>query len=259
MINNFKDLQSYFNDYELKSTGYCASREWLRKQINIVTYLTKFPFLNMDRGRFWEYPFVLSQCLAKGKNLSVLDLGAGDCSFSTILSSINYSCTGVDNHKTGWHGEKNNRVTNNVNFIESDISELKDIKDNSFDIVLLISVIEHVSTNTICIPSYQSESKKIEEKTGQMMLEDNSNKMQVLKEALRVLKQGGILIATSEIWFEYSNEMNIDFNLLFGTNNINRENIIANFSLGLKNDLYYFDLPIHKGRETPIGITIEKL
>ena len=116
------------------------------------------------------------------KDSDVLDIGNGGV--------INYDISGI-NHLTCADIYIVPRVANayksvsKITFVESDITDMNNVNDNSFDAVIVQNVIHHLAEDTYRL-TYQKTVK-------------------ALTECVRVLKPGGVLLiceSTAKPWFE---------------------------------------------------------
>jgi len=85
-----------------------------------------------------------------------------------------------------------------------------------------------------------------------MLRAEVPEKRKVIAEALRVVKPGGVVIITSDIYLDYPPGMNISWREMLGLGGIDVTDI------GDASDLYISDNPIHKGRILPVGLVLEK-
>lgn len=86
------------------------------------------------------------------KEVSVLSMGSGPCEVEAILSHIGYNVTAIDDLKDHWHiiGENRKRIENfaadfDVEFYMASADE-DVLNDRTFDVVICLDVIEHLST-----------------------------------------------------------------------------------------------------------------
>jgi len=237
---------SDLNDlHPFTASGYFATRKWCKENAQIIRYLQSHTDLYMQGGRFWEYPFVFKRVMERPGS-RIVDIGIGEGVLASILSEHGHHVIGVDNYDSCWGDLKRTMDKTGVPCVNADARNLSVFKDEQFDIALLISVIEHIPSNTIWC------EKKKTTKTGRMLSEEMPEKLKVITEALRVVRSNGLVILTSDIYLDYPPDMNISWQELIGVEGIDREN----FS-DLK-EIYLSDNPIHKGRVVPVGIVIEK-
>jgi ubiquinone/menaquinone biosynthesis C-methylase UbiE len=233
------------NTYSMKAAGTLATRSWCRENANIIRYLLQFKELGQTGTRFWEYPFVFKHVMSRPKS-KILDIGIGEGIFATILENSGHEVLGVDNYESCWTDHERIMKNTGIKVMNQDARDLSVFPDCSFDITILLSVIEHIPSNTIFC------EKRRVIKTGQMLDEEIPDKRRVISEALRVLRPGGLLIITSDIYLDYPPEMNISWRKLIGLAGVGREDITDH------NDLFFSDNPIHKGRVLPMGVLISK-
>jgi len=101
------------------------------------------------------------------KNLSVLELGCGNGSFSHVISEMGFNVTAVDDSQSGITEAK--KAFPQIKFIQQSIYEISETElNNLYDIVIAIEVIEH-----LMYPSM------------------------LIKQANKYLKTGGMLILTT--------------------------------------------------------------
>lgn len=235
----------------LKLHGYLATRAWLLAHEELVTRLKGLPGLKMPNNtRLWECPWVYAQ-LENRKCKSVLDIGAGTGEFMTFLHNEGYEVVGVDNYQALWAMTPRVAPTE-VDLRIGDALNLP-FEDGSFDAAVLLSVIEHIPSNTI----YCERRRCI--KTAQMLREEMPLKRLAITEALRMVKPGGAVILTSDIYLDHRPEVNISWEELLTLKGIDRSDLWP-YSGTLEQlwRLYFVDFPMHKGRILPIGVTIDK-
>lgn len=235
-----------------KITGHLPLRSWCRENYKIFSKLQKYPQLRSDATRFWEYPFVyrMIRQRTKVKDGFILDIGGGDGSFAKVLSD-NYTVAIADNYDSPCWKNLDKNKDKDLTYITNDCRNLNDIKDELFDITLLISVIEHVPSNTIFC------EKRGMVKNPQLLASENKDKLKAIDEALRVTKKGGIVIITTDVYLDYPDDMNISWKELLGLEGFNRDDMFE-YDQNIITDMFLIDNPIHKGRVLPICITIEK-
>lgn len=244
-----------------KIIGDVAKRSWCVENAELISSLHRFPNLRHDGTRFWEYPYVfniikkqekyLQDSLKIKEPLNVLDIGAGEGFFSYILKLQGFNVTATDNYSGCWEKLEEYMKETGVDCVDGDSRDLSKFEDSSFDVSLLVSVIEHIPSNTIYC------EKRGCVKTAEMLEAENSEKKKAINEAIRVTKKGGIIVITSDIYLDYPDDMNISWEKLLGLKDLTRNYVL---SLGdeVVSDLYISDNPIHKGRILPVCITIEK-
>lgn len=177
------------NDYlklkeEDKKTSWFAkkSEAFVSTHSNKLQYYfkkwTKDPFFSWSR--IWEYQYVFQEIKnIKKKDLKILDAGSGVTFFSKLVSeefNSKVMCCDYDKNLASIYKKIN---TKNVSFKYQDIRKL-DFKDNSFDVIYCISVIEHTN-------AYE----------------------EIIKEFKRVLKKNGVLILTFDISIDGEDDISI--------------------------------------------------
>lgn len=94
----------------------------------------------------------------------ILSIGSGPCDLEAILSKLGYKVTAIDDLNDQWHMTGNNkeRIIDftkrmNIEFISQSVSSsIK--KDNYFDVVLLIDIIEHLHNSPRDLLNYSISS-----------------------------------------------------------------------------------------------------
>jgi len=134
-------------------------------------------------SRQWEYPFAYShiqqniasnsEFIQRSSRIRILDAGSG-CTFFPYYVRYKHAncrvyCCDYDSSLTPIFTDINNRIDVNVEFNVCDLANLSH-KDNSFEIIYSISVLEHIY-----------------------------NREKIIKEFKRVLKPNGSLIITFDI------------------------------------------------------------
>ncbi len=230
----------------LKTKGCFAERSWCRENRRIIRYLLGFEELRikMHGTRFWEYPFAFKEVMKRPKS-RIVDIGIGRGAFASVLVKNGHQVVGVDNYGSCWSVTRDQREKEGIDYIDADARNLA-IQDGQFDLALLISMIEHVPSNTIFC------EKRRTVKTAEMLRAEVPEKRKVIAEALRVVKPGGVVIITSDIYLDYPPGMNISWREMLGLGGIDVTDI------GDASDLYISDNPIHKGRILPVGLVLEK-
>lgn len=109
-----------------------------------------FPFPGYMDGALDKYRAliapIIEQCPPKAK---ILSIGAGPCDLEAILSKLSYQVTAVDDLQDQWHliGKNRDRILTFAKQMGIELlveSAGGKVKENSFDAVLLIDVIEHL-------------------------------------------------------------------------------------------------------------------
>lgn len=107
-----------------------------------------FPSYTVDRRK---YVAIVSQIMKECSSGSkILSIGSGPCELEAILAKLGYDVTAIDDLKDQWHlmGQNRERIKGfaeqmNVKLIIQS-AELTQLKENDFDVVLLIDIVEHL-------------------------------------------------------------------------------------------------------------------
>jgi SAM-dependent methyltransferase len=126
-------------------------------------------------SRCIEYPFAASQVYDCNK---ILDVGTtkSDPTWIAWLESLPIEVHAIDYDKPNFQFK-------NITFHESDLRDIP-IDDNSFDIVLAVSVIEHIGLEDPQVFSSKLPKKEID------------GDIKAVKELIRIIKPGGRLVMT---------------------------------------------------------------
>jgi 2-polyprenyl-3-methyl-5-hydroxy-6-metoxy-1,4-benzoquinol methylase len=240
-----RDLADWINLHKQTKHGDYARRSWCRTHASLIRDLESTSGLNMIRGRFWEYPFVFEKVMER-PNSRVIDIGMGDGHLAALLARQGHQVVGVDIDASSCRISKAGLDASGLKRLQADARNLEMVSDNQFDTALLISVIEHIPSNTIWCEKRQTL------KTGVMLREEIPEKVKAIREALRVVKPEGRVILTSDIYLDYPADMNISWKELLGLEGIDRGDF------NKMEDLYITDNPIHKGRGLSVAVVIEK-
>lgn len=150
---------------------------------NIINYYNKF---NEDkrltrRHGIVEYETAMKyihKYLKKFSNPTICDIGAGTGRYSIALANEGYGVTAVELVK---HNLMTLRKNNNkVKAILGNAINLKEIKDNSFDIVLLFGPMYHLISDDEKIKALQ-EAKRITKKNGYIFISYYMNEYAIIK------------------------------------------------------------------------------
>ncbi len=134
---------------------------------NLINYYNKFNENNRLKSRHGDVEFyVTTNYINKylNKNSKIIDIGAGCGAYSNYFESLGYDVTACELVK---HNYKEICKNKNIKAYNLDATDLKGIKDNYYDIVLLFGPIYH--------------------------LHGENNKLKALKEAKRVCKNDGYI------------------------------------------------------------------
>lgn len=110
----------------------------------------KFPFKDYMESRLPKYSTVCSLVVEEiSLGSKICDIGCGSCDLTGILSTLGYDLTGVDDLRDPWHliGTNQRKIKNFANemgikLINESIESAK-LKEKSFDVVLMLNVLEH--------------------------------------------------------------------------------------------------------------------
>ena len=104
-----------------------------------------------DRNVYWEYQRAIGRyywetILAKSiKGTKILDIGCGEGGILSFFAEKGFQCFGLDNNKARVEFAQS-RQTDNIKFINVEIENFN--CDETFDLVLMLDVIEHVKDKT---------------------------------------------------------------------------------------------------------------
>jgi ADP-heptose:LPS heptosyltransferase/2-polyprenyl-3-methyl-5-hydroxy-6-metoxy-1,4-benzoquinol methylase len=189
-----KKTEISFTSLEIYSTAGLNKYDSILTDICSVFNIEKLPVsehIYYDDARFyihsskqWEYPFVVDKITAyskqeRNKSLKIADVGGGGSLLAPYLARLDYDTTVYDLNYTWDHnGDPEHTEKLRLRYAESiglkmEYGSIFNIpaEDNTFDVVTCVSVVEYVP-----------------------------EKIYAFKEMLRVLKPGGILIVTMEIF-----------------------------------------------------------
>jgi 2-polyprenyl-3-methyl-5-hydroxy-6-metoxy-1,4-benzoquinol methylase len=113
---------------------------------------SEFPFHGYMDNKFSKYAEILAPIVAEYKRGSkILSIGCGPCDLEAQLSRLGYAVTCVDDLKDQWHLIDGNREKikefaskSGIDLIVDSAENLGDRLEESFDVVLLVDVIEHL-------------------------------------------------------------------------------------------------------------------
>ncbi len=201
---------SYARLDELKSSSY---KKIMRK---MLSYPGSGP---VGPKKHWEYPWVLSN-LELVPGLKILDAGCGRAPVQFILADLGMDLTAIDpNENVGWHGIDRRLALKYGLKINYQVEGMEKISfpDESFDRVISVSVIEHCRAVAVKNEARAPQVKADRELQGRMM-----------KEMVRVLKKGGLLVVTVDFLFP--------MNGVILESNLNIKNLIEATGLTLVNE-----------------------
>ena len=128
----------------------------------------EFPFSGYVNNNLNKYIHIVSrimkECSLPGSK--ILSIGSGPCDLEAILSKLGYDITAIDDLNDHWHliGKNRERITNfakrmNIKLITQSAGSSQ-IKENYFDVVLLIDIIEHLHRSPRELLNYSISSLK---------------------------------------------------------------------------------------------------
>jgi ubiquinone/menaquinone biosynthesis C-methylase UbiE len=172
----FYDIEEFSNRFlsQFEADLRYYARKWV-----------KDPLHNWSRQ--WEYPFVLSRLQSNMKMdeaVRVLDAGSGVTFFPYYLKNKNnfldINCCDSDESLENIFKKINNQSQNKIDFSCSDLKKTI-FKDNFFDVVYCISVLEHTQ-----------------------------NYIEIIDEFYRIIKPGGKLIITFDVSIDEKFDINLE-------------------------------------------------
>lgn len=114
---------------------------------------TLFPFPRYMNNKLNKYVVVISEIMKEFPSESkILSIGSGPCDLEAILSQLGYNVTAIDDLKDHWHliGKNSERIKDFARQMNIELiiqTELPKLKENYFDAVLLIDIIEHLHSS----------------------------------------------------------------------------------------------------------------
>lgn len=129
----------------------------MKSQESVITHAflemqKEFPFGGgyVD-GKLNKYVTIASQIMKEyPAGSKILSIGSGPCDFEAVLSKLDYDITAIDDLNDHWHliGKNRERIKNftkqmNIELITQSAGSAE-LKENYFDVVLLIDIIEHL-------------------------------------------------------------------------------------------------------------------
>ncbi|MGA3168797.1 MAG: class I SAM-dependent methyltransferase [Terriglobia bacterium] len=126
-----------------------------------------------DTERLVEIPFLFDSLPEPSINIRTLDIGCCESPIVTELDKLGFNSWGID---------LRDYIEGYPKFIKCDARNLKMIPDNSFDVAIAISTVEHIG---LIDTPYHTD----------INLDDNGDKKSI-SEMVRAIKPGGIIILT---------------------------------------------------------------
>jgi len=136
----------------------------------LCDYKRRYMKVNFSE-RIVEIPFVL-QNIPHDKNIRILEIGCSDSPIFMHLLNLGYQVTGVSLDDCQFSHP-------NFKFYKKNFFDC-DFKENSFDVIILLSTIEHVGLNVY----------------GNKLIDDEGD-IKLMEAAYKTLKPGGIVILTT--------------------------------------------------------------
>lgn len=149
----------------------------------------EFPFPSYMDSKLIKYIAITSQIMKEYRSGSkILSIGSGACELEAILSKLGYELTAIDDLKDHWHliGKNRERIKDfakrmNIELIIQSAGSSQ-IRENYFDVALLLGIIEHLHNSPRELLNYSVSSLK----SGGLLLIKTVNAVALLKR-LRVL------------------------------------------------------------------------
>lgn len=153
---NEKNLIEYYNKFN--------ENKRLDRRHGIVEYTTAMKYIK--------------RYLKKFKNPQIIDIGAGTGKYSIELANMGYNVTAVELVKHNLMAIKENSTK--VNTILGNAINLRKIKDNSYDIVILFGPMYHLISDEDKIKAL-NEAKRIAKPNGYIFISYYMNEYAIIK------------------------------------------------------------------------------
>lgn len=153
---NEKNLIEYYNKFN--------ENKRLDRRHGIVEYTTAMKYIK--------------RYLKKFKNPQIIDIGAGTGKYSIELANMGYNVTAVELVKHNLMTIKENSTK--INTILGNAINLKKIKDNSYDIVILFGPMYHLISDEDKIKAL-NEAKRIAKPNGYIFISYYMNEYAIIK------------------------------------------------------------------------------
>lgn len=113
---------------------------------------SEFPFgKEYVAGNLSKYITIIEQIMHEyPRGTKILSIGSGPCDLEAILSKLGYEITAIDDLNDQWHliGKNRERIKNFAKQMNIELiihsADSPQTKENYFDVVLLIDIIEHL-------------------------------------------------------------------------------------------------------------------
>lgn len=194
--DSFKSMEKFSDAFLAKHVSH-QTRKWVKDPLH-------------QWSRQWEYPYVynkIKKISEKSGEIEVLDAGSGITFFpyylDDALSGLNIFCCDYDASLEGAFTKINLQENKDIRFSQGDLRSLS-YKEESFDVIYCISVLEHTN-------EYEH----------------------IIDEFHRLLKPGGSLIITFDVSLDGTRDIAVDEGVRLLEALINRFPCDSGFSLNL--------------------------
>jgi SAM-dependent methyltransferase len=181
-ISDVKFETRYSNSYA--SISEKNSRSFNQVMNKLLNYIGTGP---IGPNKYWEYPWILSN-LRLERGMSILDAGCGKSPIQFLLHDLGCEVSGIDHvENVNWHGidrRLSDRFGCDIDYRKESIESMS-FKDDTFDRICCVSVIEHCRAKNA-----------VNEKLSPQTTEDRKLQRKLIREMIRVLKPGGLLVFT---------------------------------------------------------------
>lgn len=194
--DSFKSMEKFSDAFLAKHVSH-QTRKWVKDPLH-------------QWSRQWEYPYVynkIKKISEKSGEIEVLDAGSGITFFpyylDDALSGLNIFCCDYDASLEGAFAKINLQENKDIRFSQGDLRSLS-YKEESFDVIYCISVLEHTNEYECIIDEFH-----------------------------RLLKPGGSLIITFDVSLDGTRDIAVDEGVRLLEALINRFPCDSGFSLNL--------------------------
>ena len=164
-----------------------------------------FPFQGYMDNKVSQYIAVIQRVISNYSPESgskILSIGSGPCDLEAILSNIGYNVTAIDDLNDLWHllGNNKERIKNfarksNVNLIVQSAESIKQ-RENYFDVVLLIDIIEHLHKSPRELLNYSISTLK----PGGLLIVETPNSVSLVKRLSVLFGKGSQINSNFFYW-----------------------------------------------------------